>query len=172
MNKVVLMLFVGVVFVAASVNATTITLNGAKIATSKALQHYMSVVNAKGVTPYWEYAANFDGKYFKIRCFEIRKEDVGSKDLKCGFDNAYSGYMLEANQYLALRAWFKLQGEKTGTVMAPEYKASKGQYQVNAVYEYSTANFKLNFHIPVTKPKRRTLLEMLQQMLLTRARKQ
>ena len=154
MNKVVLMLFVGVVFVAASVNAERLTLPGAKKATFRVMRHYKKALKMKNGVRYFSYPIDkvVGMKTFYIRCFEILKKDIGYKDLKCGIDDDYN-VRLEASDYQTFRAWFKTVGQKTGNVHPPEWKGLKDQYQVNAVYRECGAPFKINFHIPVTKPR-------------------
>ena len=173
MNKGLLFILVGVLFVPGSTNAVRITLEDVKAAIRHAFDLYIQLLEGNKSPEdihrtEWEVTLE-DDSTMTADCTIDEKKSL----MNCGIGNLYR---LNKSDLQELGDWFT-NAESTvlggsGTIRQPVEKES-GVFKANAFYRGSRNGYSFNFHIPIDMDnKLRTFLKMLQKMLQARARMQ
>ena len=167
MNKDLLFLLVGVLFVASSVDAVHITVKDVESAIRTAWRLYVDLANGK-LSP----------NDVHNSVWTVRLENGGTLSADCTIDSRRGlmncgvpdSYLLPNTDFQALYDWFMYTKSTTfgghGVVRDP-VKKPNGIYKANAFYVKHPYSF--NFHIPIDTNSK---FSMLLKLLLARARLQ
>lgn len=164
MNRGLLLVLVGVLFVVGSTSAVRITLGDIENAIKHAFDKYVQFLEDPDKRKDFEWESELEaGGTMTADC----KIDEDSRLINCGVGNLY---LLNKSDLDDLDDWFDSVSRtlgNNGKILPPQRK-QHGVYKANVFYENRDLSF--NFHVPIDmNNKLRTFLKVLQKMLVARA---